>query len=87
MWAKFSGRPSGRLPNPPPNSNPSLPPNPAARYEKFDHARKADLFRISLPSDQAQLLLAAIPRAVPRKLKFRLSTLRPPATITFLCPR
>jgi hypothetical protein len=58
-----------------------------ARYENFDHARKADLFRISLPFDQAQLLLAAILHAAPRKLKFRFSTLRPPAAITFLCPR
>jgi hypothetical protein len=58
-----------------------------ARYEKFDHARKADLFRISLPFDQAQHLLAAILAVAPRKLKSRLSTLRPPSTITFLCPR
>jgi hypothetical protein len=58
-----------------------------ARYEKYDHARKADLFRISLPFDEAQLLLAAILHAAPRNLKHHWSTLRPPAAITFLCPR
>jgi hypothetical protein len=61
--------------------------NKPARYEKFDHARKADLFRISLPFDQAHHLQAAILNAAPRKLKFRLSTLRTPSTITFLSPR
>jgi hypothetical protein len=58
-----------------------------ARYEKYAHARRADLFRLSLPFDQAQQLLAAILAAAPRKLKYRWSTLRPPATLTFVCPR
>lgn len=58
-----------------------------ARYEKFDHARQADLFRISLPFDQAQPLLAAMLAAAPRKLKSRWSTLRPPVALTFVCPR
>jgi len=57
------------------------------RYEKYAHARRADLFRLSLPFDQAQQLLAAILAAAPRKLKYRWSTLRPPAAVTFVCPR
>src|SRR5258705_247754 len=58
-----------------------------ARYEKYSHARRADLFRISLPFDQAQQLLAAMLAAAPRKLKYRWSTLRAPAAVTFVCPR
>jgi hypothetical protein len=58
-----------------------------ARYEKYDHARKADLFRISLPFDQAQQLLAAFLAPASRKLRHRWSTLRPPAALTFICPR
>ena len=57
------------------------------RYEKYAHARRADLFRLSLPFDQAQQLLAALRAAAPRKLKYRWSTLRPPAALTFVCPR
>ncbi len=57
------------------------------RYDKYNHARRADLFRLSLPFDQAQPLLAAILVAAPRKLKHRWSTLRPPAALTFVCPR
>jgi len=57
------------------------------RYEKYAHARRADLFRLSLPFDQAQPLLAAMLAAAPRKLKHRWSTLRPPAALTFVCPR
>jgi len=59
----------------------------SARYEKYAHARRADLFRISLPFDQAQQLLPAMLAAAPRKLKHRWSTLRPPAALTFVCPR
>jgi len=57
------------------------------RYEKYAHARHADLFRFSLPFDQAEQLLAAMLAAAPRKLKYRWSTLRPPAALTFVCPR
>ena len=59
----------------------------AARYDKFDHGRKADLFRVSLPFDQAQSLLAAMLQAAPRKLRYRWSTLRPPAALIFVSPR
>ncbi len=58
-----------------------------ARYEKYSHARHADLFRISLPYDQAQQLLAALLEAAPRSLRHRWSTLHPPAAVTFVCPR
>jgi hypothetical protein len=58
-----------------------------ARYEKYDHGRKGDLFRISLPFDRAQQLLAAMLEAAPRKLRHRWSTLRPAAAVTFVCPR
>jgi len=57
------------------------------RYEKYAHGRRADLFRVSLPFDQAQELLAGMLAAAPRKLKHRWSTLRPPAALTFVCPR
>jgi len=59
----------------------------AARYERYDHGRKADLFRVSLPFDKAQELLAAMLQAAPRKLRYRWSTLRPAAAATFVCPR
>ena len=58
-----------------------------ARYEKYDRGRKADLYRISLPFDKAQELLAAMLEAAPRKLKYRWSRLRPPAAVTFVNPR
>jgi hypothetical protein len=58
-----------------------------ARYEKYDHARKADLFRLTIPFEPAQQLLAAMLSAAPRKLRYRWSILRPPAAITFIAPR
>ena len=59
----------------------------APHYQKYSHARHADLFRSSLPYDQAQLLLAALLDAAPRQLRHRWSTLQPPAAIIFVCPR
>ena len=58
-----------------------------ARYEKYSHARRADLFRISLPFNDAQQLVAALLESAPRNLRHHWSTLRPPAAITFVCPR
>lgn len=58
-----------------------------ARYEKYSHARRADLFRVSLPYDGAQQLVAALLEAAPRTLRHRWSNLKPPATITFVIPR
>jgi hypothetical protein len=57
------------------------------RYEKYSHARRADLFRISLPYEDARQILAAMLDAAPRGLRYRWSTLQPPATVTFVCPR
>ena len=57
------------------------------RYDKYSHARRADLFRLTLPFDQAQQLLAAMLDAAPRALRHRWSTLRPPSAITFVLPR
>lgn len=56
------------------------------RYEKYSHARKADLFRLTLAFDQAQQLLAALLNAAPRALRHR-CTLRPPSALIFVCPR
>src|SRR5215475_8636579 len=47
------------------------------RYEKYSHARRADLFRLALPYNQAQQLVAALLDAAPRGLRYRWSTLRP----------
>ena len=57
------------------------------RYEKYSHARHADLFRLVLPFDRAEGLLGAMLEAAPRGLRHRWSTLRPPAAISFICPR
>lgn len=57
------------------------------RYEKYSHARRADLYRLTIPFDQAQQLLAEMLKAAPRTLRHRWSTLRPPVAITFAVPR
>jgi len=59
----------------------------APRYEKYAHARRADLFRLTLRFDRAQQLLATMLETAPRGLRHQWSTLRPPAAITFICPR
>ncbi len=57
------------------------------RYEKYSHARRADLFRVSLPFDQAQSLLASMLQSARRTQRARWSALRPPAAILFVVPR
>jgi len=57
------------------------------RYEKYSYARRADLFRLTLPYDRAQQLLAAVLESAPRAFRHRWATLRPPSAITFVCPR
>jgi hypothetical protein len=57
------------------------------RYERYAHARRADLFRLTLPFDRAQQLLNTMLEAAPRALRRRWSTLRPPAALTFVLPR
>jgi hypothetical protein len=59
----------------------------APRYDKYSHARRADLFRLTLPYDRAQQLLAAMLEAAPRGLRHRWAQVRPPAAIIFVCPR
>lgn len=58
-----------------------------ARYEKYSHARKADLYRFTLPFESGQALLAAMLESAPRGLRYRWTTLRPPAVVIFACPR
>jgi hypothetical protein len=57
------------------------------RYEKYSHARRADFFRLTLPYDHAEQFLAALLEAAPRSLRHRWSSLRPPAAVTYVCPR
>jgi hypothetical protein len=57
------------------------------RYEEYSYARRADLFRLTLPFDRAQQLLAAMLEAAPRGLRHSWRRLRPPAVLTFICPR
>jgi hypothetical protein len=57
------------------------------RYEMYSHLRRADLFRVPLPYDRAEQLLAAMLEAAPRALRHRWLALRPPAAIIFVCPR
>jgi hypothetical protein len=58
-----------------------------ARYENYSHARKADLFRISLPYENAQELVRSMREAAPGSLRRRWSALRPPAAVTIVIPR
>lgn len=58
-----------------------------ARYEKYSHSRKADLFRVSLSYETAQELVRDMKDAAPRGLRNRWSALRPPASVTFVSPR
>ncbi|MGB2663256.1 MAG: hypothetical protein WAK48_04580 [Candidatus Acidiferrum sp.] len=57
------------------------------RYEKYSYGRRVDMFRLTIPFDRAQPLLAAMLEAAPRALRHRWSALRPPSAITFVCPR
>jgi hypothetical protein len=57
------------------------------RYDKYSQARRADLFRLTLRYERAQQLLAAMLEAAPRGLRHRWAQVRPPAAITFVCPR
>jgi hypothetical protein len=57
------------------------------RYDKYSHGRKADFFRVSIPYENAQVLLRAMKDAAPGSLRHRWSPLRPPASVTFVSPR
>jgi hypothetical protein len=56
-------------------------------YEKYSHAKRADLFRVTLAFESGQQLLAAMQEAAPLSLRRRWNTMRPPAVLTFVCPR
>lgn len=58
-----------------------------ARYDKYDHARHGDLFRVSLHYEDAENLLATMKEAASRSLRFAWRGLRPPAAVIFLSPR
>jgi hypothetical protein len=57
------------------------------RYEKYSYGRRADLFRLTIPFERAQPLLAAMLEAAPRALRHQWRALRAPSAITFVCPR
>ncbi len=59
----------------------------SVQYDCYSHARRADLYRISLPYDQAQILLTRMLETAPRKLRHRWSNLKPPSVIVFVNPR
>jgi len=59
----------------------------APRYEKYSHARRADLYRLTLALDGARQLLSAMLESAPRNLRHRWSTLRPPSALTFVQSR
>jgi hypothetical protein len=57
------------------------------RYDKYDHARHGDLFRISLHYEDAERLLTDMRKVAPRALRFQWRGLRPPAAVIFLSSR
>jgi hypothetical protein len=61
--------------------------SPNLQYEKFSHARKADLYRVSLSYEEANRLLTEMLAIAPRNLRHRWSKLRPPSVVTFVVPR
>jgi len=58
-----------------------------ARYEKYDHAHRGDLFRVSLRYEEAQRLLEKMRQAAPRQLRLSWRGLRPPGAVIFVSPR
>jgi hypothetical protein len=61
--------------------------NSNLQYDKFSHTKKADLYRVSLPYEDAKRLLAEMLAAAPRNLRHRWSKLRPASVVTFVVPR
>ena len=59
----------------------------SARYEKYDHAKRADLFRVSLRFEEAQNLLQRMIESAPRQLRFQWRAMHPPAAVLFVSPR
>ena len=61
--------------------------NSNLQYEKFSHAKKADLYRVSLPYEEAKDLLTEMLASAPRNLRHRWSKLRPPSVVSLVVPR
>ena len=58
-----------------------------ARYEKYSHAERADVYRVHLSPETAVSLLKQLQDASPRSLRKRLAALQPPAALLFFTPR
>ncbi len=59
----------------------------APRYEKYSHARRADLYRLALLPEAALALRNATLDAAPRVLRKKLAGLQPPSALLFFVPR
>jgi hypothetical protein len=58
-----------------------------ARYEKYSHAERADVYRVHLSPETAVSLLKQLQDASPRSLRKKLAALQPPAALLFFTPR
>lgn len=59
----------------------------APLYEKYSHARRADLYRLHLVPEAALALLNELAEAAPRALRKKLAGLQAPSALLFLIPR
>jgi hypothetical protein len=59
----------------------------APLYEKYSHARRADLYRLHLVPEAALALLNELAEAAPRALRKKLARLQPPSALLFFIPR
>jgi hypothetical protein len=59
----------------------------ALRYEKYSHAHRADLYRLPLLPEVAQVLRTELFEAAPRPLRKRLAGLQPPSALLVFVPR
>jgi hypothetical protein len=59
----------------------------APHYEKYSHAQHADVYRLYLPAETAQALLAEMRSAAPRALQKKLAGVQPPSALLFFTPR
>lgn len=57
------------------------------RYQKHSHAQRADVYRLYLPVEAAQALLARTRTAAPRALQKKLAGVQPPSALLFFTPR
>lgn len=59
----------------------------APRYERYDHARHGDCYRLNLDYTRGSRLLADLSGAAPRSLRHQWDSLRPPSAVLFISPR